>query len=193
MTVDSYHHGDLRNALIEAGIELLNETGPHQFSLRKVAARCGVSQAAPYSHFENKESLLLSMQEHVTNQLMDILRDTVKAWPDQQDPYILIRMGKAYVLFFIRHPQYFSFLFSQPIMTVNLSLDGDDTGNFSPYKLMKTTAATLLGKQLSKEKLEDAIIAMWSTVHGLAALATMKNVRYDKDWELKIEDIIWNR
>ena len=193
MTLESYHHGDLRNALIEAGIELLNEIGPEQFSLRKVAARCGVSQAAPYSHFESKEALLLAMQEHVTTQLMELLLEAVGTWPDQKDPYVLIRMGKAYVMFFIRHPQYFSFLFSQPIMTVDLSLDSDGADNFPPFELMKATTKEIYGHQLPKERLEDAIIQMWSTVHGLAAIATMKNVRYGKDWETKIEDLIWNR
>ncbi len=46
---------------------------------------------------------------------------------------------------------------------------------------------------MTKEKMEDAIISMWATVHGLASIATMKNVHYDKDWETKIEDIIWNK
>jgi AcrR family transcriptional regulator len=193
MTLDSYHHGDLRNALIEAGIALINELGPVQFSLRKVAARCGVSQAAPYSHFNSKEDLLLAMQEHVTNLLMEALLEAVNTCPDQKNPVVLIRMGKAYVMFFIRHPQYFSFLFSQPIMTVNLSLSGDDTGNFPPYQLMKTMTGRIFGDALTKEKTEDVIIAAWATVHGLAAIATMKNIRYDKDWESKIEDIIWNR
>jgi AcrR family transcriptional regulator len=193
MTLNSYHHGDLRNALIEAGIELINEIGPEQFSLRKVAARCGVSQAAPYSHFAGKEDLLIAMQEHVTKQLMAVLREASKAWPDQKDPYIIIRMGKAYIMFFVEHQQYFSFLFSQPIMSVNLSLDGDDAGNFPPYQLMKTVTRDIFGDKLPKEKLEDVIIAAWATVHGLASIATMKNVRYDKDWESKIEDIIWNR
>lgn len=46
---------------------------------------------------------------------------------------------------------------------------------------------------MSKEKMEDTIISLWATVHGLASIATMKNVCYDKDWETKIEDIIWHK
>jgi AcrR family transcriptional regulator len=193
MASKAYHHGDLRNALIEAGIEIINQLGPEQLSLRKAAARCGVSQAAPYSHFESKEDLLAAMQEHVTKQLMSELQAAVAACPDSHSPEALIWMGKSYVMFFIRHPQYFTFLFSQPIMTVNLSLDSDGERNFPPYELMKSLAISVLGEQLTREKLEDAIISMWATVHGLAALATMKNVRYDKNWESKIVDIIWNR
>lgn len=193
MLSQSYHHGDLRNALIEAGIELINEIGTEQLSLRKVAARCGVSQAAPYSHFQSKEALLLSMQEHVTKQLMAVLHAAINTCPDQNDPYVLIHMGKAYVMFFIEHPQYFSFLFSQPVMTVDLSLDGDGSMNFPPYELMKSITIRIFGNQMMPDKIEDVIISMWATVHGLASIATMKNVRYNKSWEDKIVDIIWNR
>ena len=63
----SYHHKDLRKALIETGIELVSKEGVSAFSLRKVAAACGVSHAAPYSHFQNKEELLNAMQIFITD------------------------------------------------------------------------------------------------------------------------------
>ena len=50
----TYHHKDLRNALIETGIQIVNTEGVNAFSLRKVAAACGVSHAAPYIHIQNK-------------------------------------------------------------------------------------------------------------------------------------------
>ena len=59
----TYHHKDLRNALIETGIQLVSTEGVNAFSLRKVAAACGVSHAAPYSHFQNKEELLEAVLE----------------------------------------------------------------------------------------------------------------------------------
>ena len=61
-----YHHKNLINDLIEKGIELVNKNGINQLSLRKVAQACGVSHAAPYSHFSNKEELLQEMQLHIT-------------------------------------------------------------------------------------------------------------------------------
>ena len=67
MPKKQYHHKDLRNALIEKGIEIVNSEGLHSFSLRKVAAACGVSHAAPYSHFQSKEELLDAMQQHITD------------------------------------------------------------------------------------------------------------------------------
>lgn len=189
-----YHHGDLRNSLIEAGIELINQEGAKQLSLRKVSALCGVSQAAPYSHFKSKEDLLESMQDYVTGQFMEVLENGIKSCPNQNDPKVLIQMGKSYVMFFVNNPQYFTFLFSQPCMEVNLSLDSDGTNNFPPFELLKTIAFRIFGEtEMRSEKIEDTIISLWATVHGLASIATMKNVHYDKDWETKIEDIIWNK
>ena len=56
MKNDSYHHQNLKNEMIEKGIELVNEHGAEQLSLRKVAQACGVSHAAPYSHFPEKKN-----------------------------------------------------------------------------------------------------------------------------------------
>lgn len=193
MSNKPYHHGDLRNSLIEAGIELINEKGIEQFSLRKVSALCGVSQAAPYSHFQSKENLLEAMQDYVTEQFMEVLENAIKSCPNQKDPRVILEIGKSYVMFFINNPQYFPFLFSQPCMEVELSLDADGKKNFPPFELLKATVFRVFGESgMSKEKIEDTIISLWATVHGLASIATMKNVHYDKDWETKIEDIIWN-
>ncbi len=189
-----YHHGDLRNSLIEAGIELINREGASKLSLRKVAALCGVSQAAPYSHFQSKDDLLDAMRDYVIEQFIAVLENSIQGCKEQDNPQLLIEMGKSYVMFFIKNPQYYPFVFSQQCMEVNLSLDGDDTGNFPPFQLFKMKAVPILSKLgMSKEKIEDAIISSWATVHGLASIATMKNVHYDKDWETKIEDIIRNK
>ncbi|HBF36377.1 MAG TPA: TetR family transcriptional regulator [Firmicutes bacterium] len=190
----SYHHGDLRNSLIENGIEFINQEGVKQLSLRKVAALCGVSQAAPYSHFKSKEALLEAMRDYVTAQFMDILEKAIQSCSNPNDPSVLIQIGKSYVLFFIHHPQYFTFLFSQSGAKINLSMKNDDSNNFSPFELFKTIAWRILGTGgLPEEKRKDAVISMWATVHGLASIATMKNVYYDEDWQSKIEDIIWRK
>ena len=69
-----YHHKNLKNDLIEKGIELVNKNGINQLSLRKVAQACGVSHAAPYSHFSNKEELLQEMQLHITKKFTEVLK-----------------------------------------------------------------------------------------------------------------------
>ncbi|MCE5197065.1 MAG: TetR/AcrR family transcriptional regulator [Negativicutes bacterium] len=189
-----YHHGNLRNCLIEAGIELINQKGIEQLSLRKVCVMCGVSQSAPYSHFQSKEDLLEAMQDYVTNQFMEVLHTAIESCLNQNDQRVLIQMGKSYVLFFVKNPNYFQFLFSQPCIKVNLSLDENAKNNFPPFELLKENVLRIFGETgMPKEKMEDTIIALWASVHGLASIATMKNIYYDKDWEKKIEDIIWNK
>jgi AcrR family transcriptional regulator len=187
-----YHHGNLRGTLIEAGIELINREGEKGFSLRRVCALCGVSQAAPYSHFASKEDLVEAMKAYVMDQFTEALRDAASGVEDPRDPKVLVEMGKRYVLFFLSRPEYFTFLFSEPRFRLNLSLDAEAENSFPPYELFKGHVLRVY-PDLPREQAEDMIIAMWSTVHGLASIATMKNVRYDKNWEEKIEDIIWNK
>jgi AcrR family transcriptional regulator len=61
MTETTYHHGDLKNALIQAGMEILAEEGLGSLSLRKVAKQAGVSHAAPYAHFNDKQALIAAI------------------------------------------------------------------------------------------------------------------------------------
>lgn len=188
-----YHHGNLKNVLLEAGITLINKEGEDNFSLRKVAALCGVSHAAPYSHFKNKDDLLKEMQTYVTTQFMETLEATVRTSSQLGDTEQLIQIGKAYVLFFKHHPQYFSFLFSQPCMTIDLSMNSTVEENFPPFRLFRDVARRALTKmEFPESRMQDAIISMWALVHGLSSIVTMKHVRYDQDWEERIEDLIRN-
>lgn len=97
MNQKRYHHGDLRNTLIETGIELINEEGAGGFSLRKVAARCGVSHAAPYSHFKDVQQLMAAMADHVTEQFTFCLQASIEG---QEDPMSAMgELGTAYIAF----------------------------------------------------------------------------------------------
>lgn len=189
MKKKSYHHGGLKNELIEKGIELVNEEGLKSFSLRKVAAACGVSHAAPYSHFHNKEELLNAMQTYITDEFSKRLEETVATYG--HGPDALDALGKAYVEFFIDNPHYFAFLFTQSNIQIDLSLATDRTRNYQPYEIYKALAMGLMDEtNYPKEKQQDAVIALWSFIHGIASLATMKNVCYDEDWKNKITDFM---
>ncbi len=193
MTAKSYHHGNLKKCLIEAGIELINSEGEKHLSLRRIAYMCGVSNAAPYSHFKSKEDLLEAMKNYVTEQFTEELNNSIQN-EDLDNPYTLIKMGKGYVLFFIKNPQYFEFLFSQSCIRVDLNMDENSKNNYPPFKILKELHFRILQKMgLPNEKIKDAIISAWTTVHGLAAISTMKGVSYDEKWEDKIESIIWNK
>jgi AcrR family transcriptional regulator len=128
----SYHHGDLKNELIQSGIKMIQQDGIEKLSLRKLASICGVSEAAPYSHFENKEQLLAAMQEYVTEQLTQCLKSAVETTDKQNSETAISNMGKAYVLFFMEHPEYYIFLFAQPCVKIDLSMNSNSE-EFLPF------------------------------------------------------------
>ncbi len=114
-----YHHGNLENMLIEEGIKMINTEGFQNLSLRKVAAKCGVSHTAPYKHFPNKEVLLEAIQNHVMNQFADVLEDSLSI--HKNDPDVMIFLGKAYLKFFRENPHYFHFFISHSGGQIELS------------------------------------------------------------------------
>ncbi len=185
----SYHHKDLKNALIEKGIEIVTDEGMQSFSLRKVAAACGVSHAAPYSHFQSKEELLDAMQQHITHRFSEILEYTIKTYEDKPD--LLKHMGIAYVSFFIDNPSYFSFLYTQSNIKIDLTLSIPDDENYKPFIIYKNVIMSLLERaQYPQNKRNDAVVTIWAFIHGITSLATMDNVHYENSWEQKVVDFM---
>ena len=185
----SYHHKDLRNALIEKGIEIVSKEGIRSFSLRKVAAACGVSHAAPYSHFQNKEELLEAMQLFITDRFSKLLEDTIQK--NHNISEILKDMGVTYISFFVENPAYFQFLYSQSNIRIDLSLSIPDDENYKPYIIYKNIVSKLLEQtHYSEEKQNDIIITIWAFIHGITSLATMNNVNYDNGWKEKVTDFM---
>ena len=184
-----YHHGNLRNALIGAGLELINTEGEENLSLRKVALKCGVSNAAPYAHFNSKDEFIAAIQQHIMDLFTSTLEQTVEMYADT--PNILLMLGTAYVKFFYKNPLYFDFLFSRKNIQINLSLDCAGEKEIPPLKILTQIAKQTFRKiDMPESVMQNKIIAMWALVHGLSAIATMPNVEYDKDWETRIEEII---
>ena len=184
-----YHHKDLKNELIEKGIELVNENGLNQLSLRKVAQACNVSHAAPYSHFKNKEELFAAMQLFITEQFSNKLEEVIVLYKGK--PNFLLEFGKAYIRFFIEKPQYFTFLFQQGNIQINLDINGGNEKDYKPFVIYKEQILNMLEhSNMSLNQKEYWIIALFGYIHGLASLATMRNVHYSMGWENKLEDLI---
>ena len=92
MKSDTYHHGNLKEELIENGLKYIDKYGTETFSMRKLADSIGVSPAAPYAHFKNKEELLDAMRLHVIDQLAEELEKAKKEYYGTPD--VLMKMGK---------------------------------------------------------------------------------------------------
>lgn len=181
---DNYHHGNLRQALIDAGIKIINESGEESLSLRKVAAKCNVSHAAPYAHFKDKDELIEAMKASVTQQFTETLTKAVEDAPDAESA--ILEMGKNYVLFFINKPDYFKFLFAGQNIIAHISTDKQYTEDYPPFVLLKDAYKKWLKEtkvKKSKKEQERDLLNIWATAHGLASIACMSGVVTTIDWE----------
>ena len=180
---DSYHHGNLRQALINAGIKIINENGEENLSLRKVAAACGVSHAAPYAHFKDKEELIDAIKETVTEKFMEKLVEAVEGKPSADAA--IIAMGRAYVTFFSKNPDYYIFLFGKQNITAHLKMNKEYKGDYPPFLLLRRMYLLHLqenGLEKTAEEQEIELIKIWSIVHGMASIACMKGVKSSINW-----------
>ena len=181
---DSYHHGNLRQALIDAGIRIINESGEESLSLRKTASLCKVSHAAPYAHFKDKDELMGAIKTNVTGQFMEVLKNAVENAQDAEKA--IIDMGRSYVSFFLQKPDYFKFLFGSQNIVAHICPDKEHKEDYPPFMLLKETYVKYLKeKNIEKDthQQEKDILKIWASAHGLAAIACMSGVETSFDWE----------
>src|SRR3954470_20291647 len=108
---DSYQHGDLREALIQAGLKLLTEQGLAGLSLRAAAQLAGVSHAAPYRHFPDKQALVAAIAERGFRLLTASMREELAASDAKDAVGQMLALGVGYVRFGTRHPDYLRVIF----------------------------------------------------------------------------------
>lgn len=192
---DKYHHGNLRQSLIDAGIKIINEQGEAALSLRKVAAECGVSHAAPYAHFKDKEELLNTINSSVTEQFMEELTKATKQPHVKTANNALLEIGKRYILFFKENPDYFIFLFRNQGMNVHLNMENTDPDDYPPYLLMRELFVNCLkelGLEMNYEEQEIELIKTWALVHGLSSICCTRGVVPTQNWEDILDKLLVN-
>ena len=180
---DSYHHGNLRQALIEAGIKIINESGEESLSLRKVAALCNVSHAAPYAHFKDKDELLEAIKNSVTDRFMDELLKAIEDKPTADKA--IIAMGRTYIQFFSSNPDYFAFIFGKQNINAHLKMNREYKDDYPPFLLLRRMYIKHLeenGLEKTAEEQEIELIKIWSIVHGMASIACMKGIKSSVNW-----------
>ncbi|MCJ2088869.1 TetR/AcrR family transcriptional regulator [Methylobacterium sp. E-005] len=157
----SYHHGDLRAALVATALEQLESGGAAALSLRAVARACGVSAMAPYRHFAGKEELLEAVAASGFEALAVALETADASAAGAQ---ALAAQGAAYVTFACRNPALFRLMFMGAGCTPDRS---------RAYAILERRAAALAGSGMAAA---DLTLAAWSLVHGLAALILDRRV-----------------
>lgn len=161
---NNYHHGNLRETLLAAASELLQEAGVDAVGLRAVARRAGVSAGAPYRHFEDKAALLGALIERCFLDLDHASRAALVGGLSPQDK--LKAIGVAYVMYAVSHPAEFKLMFRPEKGSL---LEAPDVATMPVYGVLLEVVDELHAQGKGGERQADVITA-WSLVHGLAAL-----------------------
>jgi len=161
-----YHHGDLRQALLEASLALIAEEGFAALSLREVARRAGVTHAAPYRHFVDKEALLGAVAEQGFRAMTVRMKERMarETTPEGR----LSACGVAYVLFAMEHPSHFRVMFGPHFTRPQLDLAAADTNSF--VLLLDTITEGQKAGAVREGDPQQLALVCWSLVHGLASL-----------------------
>ncbi len=163
----AYHHGDLRRALVDAALSLLENDGIDALSLRNVARKIGVSQAAPYAHFKDKHAILEAVATVGFNTLADYMRQYEQKASDL--PSTLTAYGVAYVSFAADHPALFKLMFGPEL--IQRESEEFIVTAAKAYETIVDISRDLLGPDGKDENLVSLhAMSAWSMVHGLANL-----------------------
>lgn len=175
--MDAYHHGDLRQALIDATESLLAERGAEGFSLREVARRAGVSPAAPAHHFGDAAGLLTAVVTLAFEGLTGALLEGEARGGDE--PRARLReQGVGYVEFAMKHPGRFRLMFRGGLLHDSDELARHAHAAFGALEGgVRALYAVAPARRLSARQW-STLIATWSLVHGYAHLAIAG--RFDK-------------
>jgi AcrR family transcriptional regulator len=163
-----YHHGDLREALIAAGITAVESDGFEHLSLRAVAQVIGVSPSAAYHHFSDKEALLREIGLRAVAQLDQAVIEAAQAISGSDAQAALARSaaaGQAYIEYAVDHPNLFRAAFSGLCANTSPGEEGDG------YQYLMSLLDDLVATgALATRARDGAEQVLWATVHGLAVL-----------------------
>jgi AcrR family transcriptional regulator len=169
----AYRHGDLRRALIAAGLALARAGGPEAVVLREATRRAGVVPNAAYRHFANRQALLDAVRAAALSSLADAMAAELARLDHNLDPAALAQarlraVGAAYLRFAVQETGLFRTAFATPGDPPNRSRGDSEPG---PFQLLGAALDDLVAAgALAAERRPDAEYLAWSAVHGLAML-----------------------
>ncbi|MER5326256.1 TetR/AcrR family transcriptional regulator [Streptosporangium roseum] len=176
-TRDTYRHGNLHQALLEAGTELARAAGPDAIALREVTRRAGVAPNAAYRHFPNRDALIQAVSLQAMAELAHAMEEDLATLEPTDDPAKAARarfraVGTGYLRFARIEPGLFRTAFHVPDdMTQAQAVASAGQGGLTPFQLLGAALDDLVTCGLmSPERRPGAEFLVWSCVHGLAVL-----------------------
>lgn len=189
MPAKSYHHGDLKNALIKAGVELLSKEGVSGLSLRKVAQHVGVSHNAPYSHFPDKQSLIAAISTEGFKQLYEELDTAISLYPD--DPKRQIQEGAwAYVQFAMNNTDTFKIMFSGVLEKEKEYPAFVEISSKTFARVVDVVRACQEAGLLRAAPVELVAVAVWGQIHGIISLMLEGQISHTVLDQFELRDIV---
>ena len=171
----SYHHGNLRAALLTEASSMLAEGGPGAVTLRALAERTGVSRTAPYRHFESKDALLEAVAAEGFARLQTLIRKLAEGIPADASPADMRahfeRVGAAYVRFAERYPEHYRLMYgSNALVRAEHPALHDAAESAYDGLVALIQMAQAQGALRSDPPAEQMAYVAWGLVHGLASL-----------------------
>ena len=176
-----YHHGNLREALLEAAVRLIAEVGPTAFTLREVARRAGVSHNAPYRHFRDRDDLIAAVAAQGFRELTRAMVEAAAPASDALDR--LKHAGLGYVTFALSRPEHFTVMFDAPI-SKRKHPESAAAGEAAFSTLLAFVKGCLDEERLTSGDLRQMALLAWTMVHGIAKLAITGRLPFRSNTEI---------
>ncbi len=176
-----YHHGDLRTALLDAGLKLLAERAADDLSLREMAREVGVSATAVYRHFPDKGALMAALAREGLARLAAAQHEAAEAAGGGSAGFGAT--GRAYVRFAVANPALFRLIFSSPAPADLLQRRPEDSADAIAF--LKANAAARAPSGAGSRVVEAVALQAWSVAHGLAMLML--------DGQIPVDDALIDR
>src|ERR1700686_533649 len=165
-----YHHGNLKEALLQAALNLIAQKGAAGFTFADAARMAGVSPAAPYRHFRDREELLSSIAQRGFEQFEALL---TQAWDDGRPDTVTAfeRLGKAYLAFARNEPAFYSAMFESGLpVDLSPTLQTASERAFGVIRAAAERLAALVPPGMPRPPAMMMALHIWSMSHGVASL-----------------------
>lgn len=199
MSKKSYHHGNLREALINAALIILADDGVEGVSLRKVAQKAGVSATALYTHFKDKRELLAIMAAFGFDGLSASMLEPSKSDEKEADKALemkqskmgnnLLALAKGYVLFAIKNPSLFQLMFGKQFIKLD-EFPALAEASSSSYAIMSNAVAKQVKASGGQVSPKIGAAAAWSMMHGLSTLINDGKITAESSGVSSIDELI---